>query len=161
PKLEVYEVHRDEDESEHVFPRRPDARTRARIDGHQALELVRAEPGEPHDLDEVLGEVPEGASCHLCDLAVARRPVQNDGEVVLRDAATAHPDHVAELPAGDRGRVRDPRWQMLGERRSQSPSPERGAVEQALAHRYALPLSVCVFEPLMKSSTPSRAASSG
>ena len=146
--LEVAEVHRDEDASSAVVACGTDMGPRARVDGDQPLEVRDVQTREPHDLDEILREIPERPPRHAGNVAVIHGFIKDDREVLLGDSPPAHPDQVRDLSAEHRGGIGHPRRQALRERRAQAPSPEGRAVEQTVAH-YDFPVSVWTLVPLM------------
>src|SRR2546426_1144977 len=125
------------------FARGPEVRPGARIDRDQPFEVLCLEAGEPHDLDEIFREVPEGPPRHTRYVTVARRQSKHDGEVLLRDPPPPDPEEVRDLSPHHGGGIRDPRRQALRQRGAQTPAPEGRSVEQAVGHRYAAPPRVC------------------
>jgi hypothetical protein len=104
-ELEVAEVRRYEDESLAAVASGLQVAERGRVDLHHALQVVRMQRRETHDLGEVLREVPEAAPGDPGDLGIVRPTAQHDGEVALGDLASRTPREVRDLSAEHGGGV--------------------------------------------------------
>jgi GrpB-like predicted nucleotidyltransferase (UPF0157 family) len=113
----------DEDDAAALVARGLQVLERDRIDLHEVAQLGTTHRGEPHDLGEVLAEVPERSARDTRDLRVFRGSPEYDREVALRDVASAAPDEVRELTSNDGSRVDKPRGEALHQRRRDAPRP--------------------------------------
>src|SRR5439155_25304820 len=75
-ELEVSEMDRDEDHA--LAQRERAAQVLPPVDRDEPLEVRDTEQREPHDLDDVLGEVAERPSRDLRDLTIGRRSSEDD-----------------------------------------------------------------------------------
>src|SRR3989304_5996806 len=84
---------------------------------NESVEFLRAQLGEAHDLDEVLGEVAERPAGGAGALAVGDRAPEHDREVPLRYAPLRAPGEIRDVAERHGDRIQDRDRQPPGDRR--------------------------------------------